>query len=97
MSEKMTADEALQLLAWAEEDRDKYRAEVERWKGDALTKLSQLLAVEAKVERLRGALERIAAWPEDIDAVPDSEDYRYWAGGSGQAAIARAALTVEKE
>jgi hypothetical protein len=33
-----------------------------------------------EVERLRAALERIAAWPEDTDAVPDSEDYRYWAG-----------------
>jgi regulator of protease activity HflC (stomatin/prohibitin superfamily) len=55
------------------------------------------MALKAEVKRLRAALERIAAWPEDTDAVPDSEDYRYWAGGSGQAAIARAALAEEKE
>jgi chromosome segregation ATPase len=56
---KMTADEALQLLAWAEEDRDVAKHELEKMQ-------AHHAETEAEVERLRAQL--ALPWQEQQDS-----------------------------
>ena len=78
MNEKMTADEALMLLKWAEKDRDKLRAEVERLREDLLQAerdaLAESEALVAEVERLRVANEGKAELIEALQAAWDEQE-----------------------
>jgi len=104
MNEKMTTDEALLLLKWAEQDRDNYKAEVERLQeelNEAKESRDQHFAgrqTNAKeVERLRGALKTVTEALVGADLQLEGE---FGVGGykpDPAIAIGRNALAEEKE